>query len=157
MVGIERMSRGLDAWTGTGAEIFRPLFLYLLAEAYALTQDTRKGLAALDEAIATIERTKEYWVEPEVHRLRGELLLALKDDTENDAETEFRHATELARGQSGKLWELRAAVSLARLRRDQGRRGEAEDLLSAVYGWFTEGFDTLDLKEAKALLDELTA
>jgi predicted ATPase len=155
VVGIEGMRRGLAAWTSTGAEIFRPFYLYLLAEAYALTRDTRNGLAALDEAIVTIERTNERWVEAEVRRFHGELLLELRDDTENDAGAEFQHATPVARVQSAKLWELRASTSLARLRRDQGRHAEARDLLAPVYGWFTEGFDTPDLKQAKALLDEL--
>jgi predicted ATPase len=93
--------------------------------------------------------------EPEVHRVKGELLLAESPSDEGGAEASFRKALDVARGQSAKSWELRAATSLARLWQSQGRKEEAGDLLAPVYDWFTEGFDTRDLKEAKALLDEL--
>jgi predicted ATPase len=105
----------------------------------------------------TIEATKERWCEAEVNRIAGEIALkSLAPDPER-AEAYFDRALAVARQQRAKSWELRAAMSMARLWRDQGKRNEARDLLAPVYGWFTEGFDTLDLKEAKALLDELNA
>ena len=109
----------------------------------------------LDEQIVFVEETGEFWCAAGLHRLRGNLLLK---DTVPDfeaAQAEFLKAIDVARGQSAKLWELRAAVSLARLWRDQGRHAEARDLLAPVYGWFTEGFEVSDLKDARALLDEL--
>jgi predicted ATPase len=107
----------------------------------------------LDEALQTVERTGERWFAAEVNRHKGQLLL--RHGQSEAAEELYRNALGIAEEQGAKVWELRAAVSLARLRRDQGRRSEARDLLAPVYGWFTEGFDTPDLKEAKALLDEL--
>jgi predicted ATPase len=101
------------------------------------------------------ERTGERWFVAELNRLKGELLLRLQRP--EAAEELYRKALSIARGQEAKLWELRAAVSLGRMRRDQGRHAEARDLLTPVYSWFTEGFDTPDLKEARALLDELDA
>ena len=111
------------------------------------------GLEWLDEAVSIIEATGERWYEAEVRRLRGDLLGATGDGAA--AEASFRHAIAVASKQQAKLFELRASTSLARLWGDQGKRTEARDLLAPIYGWFTEGFDTLDLKEAKALLDEL--
>jgi predicted ATPase len=96
------------------------------------------------------------WIEAELHRLRGELLLALPEPDQSEAEACFRQALAVASQQQAKFWELRAATSLARVWRDQGKRAEARDLLAPIYGWFTEGFDTADLKDAKALLDELS-
>jgi len=154
--GVAAIQRGLAEWTSTGAEWMRPYFLSLLAEAYAISGDVRRGLGALDEALAAVERTGECWPDAELHRLRGQFLAALPDGGGLDeASAAFQRAIQIARGQSAKPWELRAATSLARLWRDQGRVDEACDLLAPVYGWFTEGFDTPDLKEAKALLDEL--
>jgi len=101
-----------------------------------------------------VERTGERWLEAELHRQKGELLL--RQGHSEAAEELYCKALDIAREQEAKLWELRAAASLARLRRDQGRRGDARDLLAPIYDWFTEGFDTPDLKEAKVLLDELT-
>jgi predicted ATPase len=101
-----------------------------------------------------VERTEERWLEAELYRQRGQLML--RQGRTEAAEELYRKALDVARKQETKLWELRAAVSLARLRRDQGRRPEARDLLAPVYNWFTEGFDTQDLKEAKALLEGLT-
>ena len=107
--------------------------------------------------MTAVETTKERWCEAEVNRIAGELALKpTKPDTAK-AEAYFERALSIARQQQAKSWELRAAMSMARLWRDQGKRDEARDLLAPVYGWFTEGFDTLDLKEAKALLDELRA
>jgi predicted ATPase len=107
----------------------------------------------LDEALAIVERTGERWCAAELNRHKGQLLL--RQGHPEAAEQLYRKALGIAEEQEAKLWELRAAVSLARLRRDQGRRAEAHDLLAPVYGWFTEGFATPDLKEAKALLDEI--
>src|SRR5262249_11918686 len=112
-----------------------------------------RGLMQLDEAIGLIDETAARNYEAETHRVRGELLLLMHDS--DGAEASFRKAIGVAQHQSAKLWELRAATSLARLWRDQGKRTEARDLLAPIYGWFTEGFDTPDLKEAKALLEEL--
>ncbi len=107
------------------------------------------------EAQAFVARTGERFVEAEVHRIHGDLLLALPTSDHAHAEEAFREALEVARRQSARSWELRAATSLARLLRDQGRRDEACELLQPVYDWFTEGFDTDDLKDAKVLLEEL--
>ena len=106
----------------------------------------------MDEALQIVERTGERWFEAELHRRRGQLLLR---QGHAEAAEVYRKALGIAAEQEAKLWELRAAVSLARLRRAQGHRAEARDLLAPVYGWFTEGFDTTDLNEARALLDEL--
>jgi len=107
----------------------------------------------LDEALRIADRTGERWLAAELNRHKGQLLL--RQGHSEAAEELYRKALGIAREQEAKLWELRAATSLARLRRDQGRRVEARDLLAPVYGWFTEGFDTPDLKEAKVLLDTL--
>ena len=107
------------------------------------------------EASERVERTDLRWNEADLHRLRGELLLALSGIDRPEAERCFRKAIEVAREQGAKWWELRAATSLARLWRDWGKQAEAHDLLAPVYGWFIEGFDTADLKDAKALLDDL--
>jgi len=107
----------------------------------------------MDDALQIAERTGERWFEAELYRHKGQLLL--RQGRIEAAEGLYRKALSIAVEQEAKLWELRAATSLARLRRDQGRHAEARDLLAPVYGWFTEGFDTPDLKEAKAVLDEL--
>jgi predicted ATPase len=111
----------------------------------------------IDEALAVIETSKERWWEADVHRIAGEISPMSPEHDVMRAETYFANALAIARQQQAKSWELRAATSMARLWRDQGRRDEARDLLAPVYGWFTEGFDTRDLKEAKALLEELAA
>ena len=111
-------------------------------------------MTQLDDALPTVERTGVCWLAAELHRHKGQMLL--RQGHSEVAEELFRRALRIAVEQEAKLWELRAAVSLARLRRDQGRRAEARDLLAPIYGWFTEGFDTADLIDAKALLDELT-
>jgi predicted ATPase len=109
----------------------------------------------IDDAIDKVERSKEKWCEAEVHRIAGEITLKSPQHDLAKAERHFGRALAVSRAQQTKSWELRAAMSMARLWRDQGKRGEARELLAPVYGWFTERFDTLDLKEAKALLDEL--
>jgi class 3 adenylate cyclase/predicted ATPase len=131
-----------------------PLFMTALAEAEASAGRLDAGLARLDAELATIEQSGQHWFDAEVHRTRGELLL---QRAPSDAETAFMRAIEIARNQQARTFELRAATSLARLWRDQNKRTEAHDLLAPVYGWFTEGFDTLDLKQAKALLEQLKA
>jgi predicted ATPase len=107
--------------------------------------------------MTAIETTKEKWCEAEVHRVAGEIALLSQEPDTAKAEAYFERALAVARQQQAKSWELRAAMSMARLWSDQGKRGEARELLAPVYGWFTEGFDTRDLKEAKALLEELAA
>ena len=116
---------------------------------------TAEGLATLAEALAVAERTGDRRDEAEIHRLKGEFLLRQAVPAAPQAETCFRQALDVARRQQAKSWELRAAMSLARLWQQQGKRTEARDLLAPIYGWFTEGFDTADLQEAKALLEEL--
>jgi predicted ATPase len=113
------------------------------------------GLTVLTEALTFAETTGERWYAPELYRLKGALLLQQSSDHQAEAETCFHHALEVARNQQAKSFELRAATSLARLWQQQGKRQEAHDLLTPVYDWFTEGFDTSDLKEAKALMDAL--
>jgi predicted ATPase len=125
----------------------------LLAGACEIAGQVEEAVTLLDDALQLVERTGERWLEPELHRHKGQLLL--RQGHAEAAEELYRKALSIAAEQGAKLWELRAAMSLARLRRDQGRHTEAHNLLAPVYGWFTEGFDTEDLKEAKALLEEL--
>ena len=134
-----------------------PWFLALLSKAYAGRGQKAEALAALAEALDLAEHYGIGWYLPEIHRLRGELLLEHAHSDADVAETCFREALEVARQQQAKMLELRAATSLARLWRHQSKPREAHDLLASVYEWFTEGFDTSDLKEAKALLEELGA
>jgi class 3 adenylate cyclase/predicted ATPase len=154
--GIAVIRLGLDDYRATGSELFSPYFLALLADAYGQAHQAAGGLSLLADALDGVERTGVRWIEAELHRLRGELQLALPKPDQSDADACFGRALAVSREQQAKFWELRAATSLARLWRDQGKRAEACDLLAPVYGWFTEGFDTADLKEAKALLDELS-
>jgi len=154
-VGSAPLGEGLAAWRATGAEYILPYFIALSAE---ISESIEQKEEELTEALARVEGTGERWFEPELHRLKGEFLRSNPDPhyAEAQAEACFHRALVVARGQSAKMWELRSAVSLARLRRDQGKRMEALDCLVPIYGWFTEGFDTPDLKEAEALLKELT-
>ena len=132
-----------------------PRHLWHLAMAYAELGQPDDARRCIDDAMDKVERSKEKWCEAEVHRIAGEIALkSLAPDTEK-AEKHFDRALAVARQQQAKSWELRAAMSMARLWRDQGKLQQARELLAPVYGWFTEGFDTLDLKDAKALLDEL--
>jgi predicted ATPase len=130
-----------------------PFFLTLLAEAEGTAKQWDEALEHLAEAERLIAETEERRDEAELHRVRGELLRSGHDHAA--AERSFCQAVGIAQRQSAKFWELRAAISLARLWREQGKRDAARDLLASIYGWFTEGFDTPLLKEAKALLDEL--
>jgi predicted ATPase len=153
--GIGEIRRGLDDYRATGAELWSPYFLVLLAEAHGWAGQAAAGISVLAEAFDRVERGGARWIEPDLHRLKGELLLALPEPDPVEAEARFRRAITVAREQSAKMMDLRSATNLARLWRDQGRRDEARELLAPVYGWFTEGFDTLDLRDAKALLDAL--
>jgi predicted ATPase len=159
--GIAQMRQGLDAHRATGAEIARPNSLALLAEAYGKVGQGEEGLSVLAEALAVVDRTGERVHEAELYRLRGELTLAqssvqrLESSVQKEAEGCFQKAIEIARRQQAKSLELRAVMSLARLWQSQGKQEEARQILSEIYGWFTEGFDTKDLQEAKALLEEL--
>ena len=130
-----------------------PYHIALLAAACEIAGQVEESLTLLDDAFQIVERTGERWFAAELNRHKGELLLL--QGHYRGGRDRYRKALGIAREQEARLWELRAAVSLARLRRDQGRHAEARDLLAPVYGWFTEGFDTADLKKAKALLDEL--
>jgi len=155
--GIEQITKGLRAHHATGAELLRSYFLALLAEAHGTMGQPEAGLTALTEALTFAETTGERWYEAELYRLKGELLLQQNSDNQAEAETCFHHALDITRNQQAKSLELRAATSLARLWQQQGKRQGAHDLLAPVYHWFTEGFDTADLQEAKALLDTLLA
>ena len=151
--GMSFLRSGLAAYRSTGAELWMPYFIALLAGACEIVGQVEQALALLDDALQIVERTGERWFAAELNRVKGQLLLRQGDSWA--AEELYRKALRIAWEQEARLWELRAAVSLARLWHDQGRRAEARDLLAPVYGWFTEGFGTPDLKEAKALLDEL--
>jgi TOMM system kinase/cyclase fusion protein len=153
--GITQMQQGLAAWRTTGAEALRPYYLALLAEAFGREGKVEEGLRRLAEALAVANDTGEHRWDAELYRLKGELLLALSPEKHAEAETCFHQALAVARRQQAKSWELRAAMSLARLWQQQGKRDEARQLLAPVYAWFTEGFDTTDLREAKVLLGEL--
>jgi predicted ATPase len=151
--GLSLLRAGSSAYSATGATAWMPWYTALLAGACEIAGQIEEGAARLDQALQLVEKTGERWFAAELDRQRGRLLL--RQGLPKDAEELYRKALGIAREQEAKLWELRAAASLARLWRDQGRRPDARDLLAPVYGWFTEGFATPDLKEAKALLDEL--
>ncbi len=153
--GISLLRSGSAAYLATGAELWMPHNTTLLAGACEIAGQIEESLTLLDDALQIVERTGERWFGAELNRHKGRLLL--RQGHPEAAGELYRKALSIAEEQGAKLWELRAAVSLARLRRDQGRDAEGRNLLAPVYGWFTEGFDTPDLKEAKALLDELRA
>jgi predicted ATPase len=154
--GTAQMRQGLTAHRATGSEQSRPYNLALLADAYGGIGQPAEGHALLAEALTTVDRTGERGWEAELYRLKGKLLLAQVGESQEvqEAEACFQQALAIARRQQAKSWELRAATSLARLWQQQGTRAEAHALLTPVYGWFSEGFDTADLQEAKVLLDE---
>ena len=151
--GVSLLRSGSTAYRATGAGAWIPYQIALLVRACEIAGQIEEGLTLLDEALQIVERTRESWFAAELNRHKGQLLL--RQGHSEAAEELYRKALSIAEEQGAKLWELRAAVSLARFRLDQGRHAEARDQLAPVYGWFTEGFDTPDLKEAKALLDEL--
>jgi predicted ATPase len=155
--GIDFIRKGLAAYsaTGSGSFVASVLFICLVAEAHANDHDLSEARGAVQEAFTTVEATGATWAEAEVHRVHGHVEQCAPQPDLERAEACFRRSIALARRQDAKLWDLRASTSLACLWRDQGKRSEARDLLAPIYGWFTEGFDTPDLKEAKALLEEL--
>jgi predicted ATPase len=154
--GIAQLRQGLAAIRAAGAEVARSRDLALLAEAYGKVGQTEAGLTVLAEALAVVDKTGERFWEAELHRLKGELLLQQATGSDDEAETWLHQALDIAGHQQAKSLELRAAVSLSRLWQRQGKRTEAHELLAPIYGWFTEGFDTVDLREARALLEALT-
>jgi predicted ATPase len=154
---IHVLTSGIAALRATGTTLGTPLYLSNLAGAYVETDKYDDALSCIGEAITTMQSTKERWFEAEANRIAGAIALRSPEPDTTKAEAYFERALSVARKQQAKSWELRAAMSMARLWRDQGKGDEARDLLAPIYGWFTEGFDTLDLKEAKALLDELAS
>ena len=174
--GIVQMRQGLAAWRATGAELAVPEILTTLAEAYGKAAQTEEGLTVVAEALALVDKNKEHCSEAELYRLKGELTLqqerqrapgneqqatvanarCLMPDANGEAEACFLKAINIAQKQQAKSWELRAATSQARLWQQQGKRDDARQMLAEVYNWFTEGLDTKDLQEAKALLEELS-
>jgi predicted ATPase len=153
--GMAQMSQALVGPRAAGVDQGLPYWLALLAEAYGTSAQTEEGLALLSEALSVADKAGgRYWT-AELYRLQGVLLLHQPAPDVTQAETWLCQALAMARRQQVKSWELRAATSLARLWQQQGKQAEAQALLAPVYGWFTEGFDTVDLQEAKALLEEL--
>ena len=150
--GLAQMQQGLAAFRATGAETIRPYFLAQLAA----RGQHEAGLTLLTEALSVTNNTEERRWEAELYRVKGELLRGHSAEHDVEAETCFHQALSIARHQQAKSWELRAATSLARLWQSQGKRQDAYDLLAPVNNWFTEGFDTADLQDAKALLEELS-
>src|SRR5262245_23664926 len=168
--GITQIQQGLTAYRDIEGELAQTYFLALLVEAYGKMGEIEKGFSALTEALATVDKTGERYYEAELYRLKGELTLqaagrslqsavtnsqSLISTPQVEAEACFLKAIAIARQQRAKSLELRAVMSLARLWQQQGRKDEARQMLAEIYGWFTEEFDTKDLQEAKALLDEL--
>jgi predicted ATPase len=152
--GMAQMREGMAACQSRDVELYLPKTLCSLAEAQAKAGHPEEGLITLAGALALVEETDERHWEAELYRLKGELLLAQGNDAQ--AEASLEKAIQVAQHQQAKSWELRATVSLARLWQKQGRIDEARQMLAEIYGWFTEGFDTLDLQEARALLEELS-
>ena len=154
-MGIAEMRQGLMSSHPTGAGARRSYFLALLGEAYGHTGQAEEGLSVLAESLDLIEKTGVRTWEAESHRVKGDLLLVQSSQNQAEAEACFNRAIDVARRQSAKSPELRAATGLARLWQAAGKTAEARELLAPVYDWFTEGFETADLKEAKGLLEEL--
>jgi predicted ATPase len=154
-IGLARLRAGIDAYRATGRKLREPEWLTLLADACLSAGRIEAGLSAVRDAQAEVEKTDVRYHETEMHRLEAELRLAANEPDESPAEASLRKAIGVARGQRAKSWELRAGTSLGRLLLRQGRREEAHALLAPIYSWFTEGFDTADLKQAKGLLAEL--
>jgi predicted ATPase len=152
---VQMITSGIAAWRSTGSTAWMPLYLAYLARAHAELGQFEHAWRCIDEAMMAAETTKERWHEADVHRLAGEI--ALLSPEPDAAKAYFERALSVARAQQAKSWELRAAMSMARMWRDQGKHKQAHDLLAPFYGWFTEGFATLDLKQAKVLLDALAS
>ena len=152
------MRGGLDAQLATGAGLFRPWFLCYLAEACGTAGRFEEGLAAVAEAIAIVEKTGERYNEAELHRVKGDLVLRrsgveAQPGVQTEAEECFRKSIEIARQQEARSFELRAVISLSRLWKQQGKKAEARQALAEIYGWFSEGFETKDLIDAKVLMN----
>jgi predicted ATPase len=154
---VPMLTSGLTALRSTGAILHLPWFLLSLTRAYGELGLIESAWRCIGEAMMTVETTKERWLEAEVYRTGGEIALLSPNPDATKGEAYFERALSVARQQQAKSWELRASMSLARLWRDQGKVQQARELLAPGYGWFTEGFNTRDLKDAKALLDELAA
>jgi predicted ATPase len=154
---VQMITSGIAAWRSTGSTVWMPLYLSYLARAYAELGQFEHAWRCIDEAVTAAETTKERWHEPDIRRIAGEIARLSSEPNAAKAEAYFQRALTVAGAQQAKSWELRAAISMARLWRDQGKHQQARDLLAPVYGWFTEGFDTLDLKQAKVLLDSLAS
>jgi predicted ATPase len=152
---VQMIPSGIAALRSTGATLWLPLYLSFLARAYAELDQFDDARRCIDEALAAVDTTRERWCEADIHRTAGDIALMSPERSVAKAQAYLERALEIARAQQARSWELRAATSLARLWRDHGTRVQAHNLLAPVYGWFTEGFDTPDLKVAKALLDEL--
>ena len=154
---VQTVTSGVTAMRSTGTTMWMPLWLSYLARANAEIGQFDAATRCIGETMTSVETAKERWCEAEVHRIAGEIALLSPELDASKAEAYFNHAFTVARAQEAKSWELRAAMSMARLWHDQGMREKARALLAPVYGWFTEGFDTRDLKEAKVLLDALSS
>jgi predicted ATPase len=151
--GIDAARQGMEGAQRIGSRVMRVQHLGSMAAVLAAAAKHEASLGQLDEALSLVATTEERWFEAELHRLRGEALLAM--GSADTAEASLQHALTVARRQNSRLWELRAAMSLGRLWATQNRRAEARELIAPVYSWFTEGLETPDLKAAKSLLDEL--
>jgi predicted ATPase len=154
---VQTITSGVTAWRATGATCWTPLHMLFLAHAHAGLGQFDDAWRCIDEAMAASQASKESWCDADIHRLAGDIVLLSGEPDAAKAEEYFGRALAIARQQQAKSFELRAAISMARLWRDQGKRGEARDLLAEVYAWFTEGFNAPDLREAKALLDTLAS
>ena len=152
---VQLITSGMTTWRSTGARLWAPLRMSHLARAYADLGQFDDAWRFIGDAMTVVETAKERWCEADILRVAGEITLMSPEPDAAKAEAYFERALAVARKQQAKSWELRGAMSMAQLWRDQGKRQQARNLLAPVYGWFTEGFDTLDLKEAKTLLDEL--
>jgi predicted ATPase len=154
---VHTITSGISSYRSTGATLLTPLYLLHLTRAYAELGQFEDASRCVGEALTVIETSKERWLEAEAHRIAGEVSLMSRVGNAAKAEAHFKSALAIARAQQAKSWELRAAMSMTRLWRDQGKRHEAYGLLAPVYSWFTEGFETFDLKEARALLYEVAS
>jgi predicted ATPase len=154
---VRAITSGMTSFRSTGAALYEPWHLSHLAMAYSELGQPDDARRCIDDAINKVERSKEKWCEADISRIAGEIALISPERDAVEAESYFERALSVARQQQAKSWELRAAMSLARLWRDQDKPQQARELLAPVYGWFTEGFDTRDLKEAKTLLEEFAA
>jgi predicted ATPase len=155
--GFELVQRGFAEFKNTGAKWMQAYFLYLISQCCKSAGRESEAASTLEAALKTVDVTGENWFAAELHRMKGDWMIAGGHEEPREIELCYQRAIEIARQQSAKMWQLRAVMSLARVWRDQGKRDEARDLLVPVYGSFNEGFDTLDLKEAKSLLDRLAA